>query len=244
MAWLVRSHESYFPNDHGCFVSEKLYKIILDRWGSLYKFLSFILAWYSNRFRWNAPRAFTKSLFFFLFTNALFLVEVEASERFARLQWSDHPSLYPSKPAKEINSNRTSFVSLIRCSNLSSSVPRCPRGQFSFSSSFSPPPSTIFQRLFSNASPSVHRFPFPTLPSISSPFARAHRPYPIAIFLARPSIFLRTVSLAPLQGNRPNADAAGAHPAKIAPLSRRPIRPGTYVRTSATFAIGNFPLHP
>lgn len=82
-----------------------------------------------------------------------------------------------------------------------------------------------------------------SLLSISSPFARARRPYPIAIFLARPSIFLRTVSLAPLQGNRPNADAAGelTRRRSLRYLARSAIRPGTYVRTSATFAIGNFP---
>lgn len=169
---------------------------------------------------------------FFLFTNALFLVEVEVRS-FTMIRPS---GLYPSLQRKLTQTERVSF--LLFAALISLHLFRAVRAASSS-------PSLLLLRPFSNAYsrtlPSVHRFPFSTLLSISSPFARAHRPYPIAIFLARPSIFLRTVSLAPLQGNRPNADAAGAHPAKIAPLSRRPIRPGTYVRTSATFAIGNFP---
>lgn len=150
--WILFSQRSW------CFISEKLYKIILDRWRSLYKFLSFILAWYSNRFRWNAPRGFTKPLF-------PFHQRSFPSRSRGSLVYNDQTIRPVSKPAKEINSNRTSFVSLIRCSNLSSSVPRCPRGQFF---SFSPPSSTIFQRLFSNASlgspipllhPSLHQLP-------------------------------------------------------------------------------------
>lgn len=57
------------------------------------------------------------------------------------------------------------------------------------------------------------------------------------------SIFPKTISLPLGRGNRPNADAAGAQPVEIA-VDYRARRPGTYVRTyvrtSATFAIGNF----
>lgn len=63
------------------------------------------------------------------------------------------PDLYP---AKEINSNRTSSVSLIRRSNLSSSVPRCPRGHFSFSSPLLRP---FSKRILERTLPSAHRFP-------------------------------------------------------------------------------------
>lgn len=107
--------------------------------------------------KWK-PRGFTKPLF-------PFHQRSFPSRSRGSLVYNDQTIRPVSKPAKEINSNRTSFVSLIRCSNLSSSVPRCPRGQFF---SFSPSSSTIFQRLFSNASlgspipllhPSLHQLP-------------------------------------------------------------------------------------
>lgn len=61
------------------------------------------------------------------------------------------------------------------------------------------------------------------------------RYYSIAISLARPAFFRKTISLPPEWGNRPNADAAGAK------LSRRRDRPSSlWLGTSATFAIGNF----
>lgn len=226
----MRNHESYFPNDHGVSFQRnctKLFSIVGDHYTNSYLLFLPDIQTGSGEMRLGASRSL-----FFLFTNALFLVEVEVRS-FTMIRPS---GLYPSLQRKLTQTKRVSF--LLFAALISLHLFRAVRAASSS-------PSLLLLRPFSNAYsrtlPSVHRFPFSTLLSISSPFARAHRPYPIAIFLARPSIFLRTVSLAPLQGNRPNADAAGAHPAKIAPLSRRPIRPGTYVRTSATFAIGNFP---
>lgn len=148
----MKNHESYFPMVFH--FRKKLCKIILDRSRSLYKFLSFILPWYSNRFRWNAPRGFAKPLFPF---HQRSFPSRSGSEREVRSFTMIGPSgLYPSLQRK-LTQTRTSFVSLIRCSNLSSSVPRCPRGLSS------PPHPSLLLRPFSNAYsrtlPSLHRFP-------------------------------------------------------------------------------------
>ena len=140
-----------------------------------------------------------------------------------------------SKSAKEINSNWTGFVSLIHRSDLSSSTQRCPQLRSR----------SIF---FTASSDRLPLFPFPPIPFLFlssfsihlAPVCSRAPTIPYRNLSCASSIFLGTISLTLLQGNRPNADAARVHPAKIVRLSRQPIRPGTCVRTSDTFAIGNF----
>lgn len=216
---------------------KKLCKIILDRSRSLYKFLSFILPWYSNRFRWNAPRGFAKLLFPF---HQRSFPSRSRSEREVRSFTMIGPSgLYPSLQRK-LTQTRTSFVSLIRCSNLSSSVPRCPRGLSS------PPHPSLLLRPFSNAYsrtlPSLHRFPSlsfsPSAPPLlartghilSQSFLRAQA------FFWEPSRSRRCRAIAQMLTQPELTRRRSLH--YLADLSGQ-VR--TYVRTSATFAIGNFP---
>lgn len=99
-----------FPTTMVFHFRKKLCKIILDRSRSLYKFLSFILPWYSNRFRWNAPRGFAKPLFPF---HQRSFPSRSRSEREVRSFTMIGPSgLYPSLQRKLTQTERVSFLLL------------------------------------------------------------------------------------------------------------------------------------
>lgn len=152
----MRNHESYFPNDHGVSFQRnctKLFSIVGDHYTNSYLLFLPDIQTGSGEMRLGASRSL-----FFLFTNALFLVEVEVRS-FTMIRPS---GLYPSLQRKLTQTERVSFLLFAALISL---LPRCPRGQFF---SFSPPSSTIFQRLFSNASlgspipllhPSLHQLP-------------------------------------------------------------------------------------
>lgn len=215
---------------------KKLCKIILDRSRSLYKFLSFILPWYSNRFRWNAPRGFAKPLFPF---HQRSFPSRSRSEREVRSFTMIGPSgLYPSLQRKLTQTERVSF--LLLAALISLHLFRAVRA------ASSPPHPSLLLRPFSNAYsrtlPSLHRFPSlsfsPSAPPLlartghilSQSFLRAQA------FFWEPSRSRRCRAIAQMLTQPELTRRRSLH--YLADLSGQ-VR--TYVRTSATFAIGNFP---
>lgn len=195
----------------------------------------FIPIQFLNRFHGNAipTVVFEASFFHRIFFPCSFLGK---SKRAGSLVYNDQTiRLYPSLQRKLTQTERVSF--LLFAALISLHLLRAVHDSISFHLRHS---SSDHLLPFSNDSPSSPIF---TLLSsyLSVSLLSSWAPtIPYRNLSCASSIFLRTVSLSLLQGNRPNADAAGVHPAKIARLSRQPIRAHTYVRTSGTFAIGNF----
>lgn len=131
-------------------------------------------------------------------------VDLMISRWFHRIKWSVEK--------KEISSNRSGFVCF------SPSV--LPYPLFALSRKTFLRHSSLFISFKRFAAPPV--FPFHLYPGLLR--LAGSRYYPIAISLARLAFFRKTISLPPGRGNRPNADATGAQPAKIAST----IPPGTY----------------
>lgn len=122
---------------------------------------------------------------------------------------------------------------LVRSYYLALTLPSRKTSFLSFFSPFylSPPFLSLFRTLRRSRD-----FPLPTIRS-SRPVGQSLLSYR-NLFRAS-SIFPKTISLPPGRGNRPNADAARELSRRRSPST---IAAQRYVRTSGTFAIGNFSL--